>query len=205
MTCGTRSCRHPSVIRAAATGGPVALRIARRAGALVSSWPLRPGTGRAPNICAAREDSAIPSYKRRHRTIQRVGDGAKQFGFSDLQNAVAGDRMGAGVEHERPKLWRRLSEVIQGTVDLRKIAFVTTAHRDMVRVEAQPFQAGSIGRPGLLAILLSHMRERGKKNGAVFNQRLEDVILHDHFLSGAKLGIETTTRHFLKRVFEQIN
>src|SRR6266513_861186 len=85
-----------------------------------------PGTGRAPNICAARADSAISSYKRRHRTIQRVGDGAKQFGFSDLQNAVAGDRMRAGLEHERPKLRRRLSEVIQGAVDLRKIAFVTT-------------------------------------------------------------------------------
>ena len=113
--------------------------------------------------------------------------------------------MRAGVEHERPKLRRRLSKVIQGAVDLRKIAFVTTTHRDLVRIEAQPFQAGSKGRPGLLAILLSHMRERGKKNGAVFNQRLEDVILHDHFLSGTKLGFETTTRHFLKRVFEQIN
>src|SRR5882724_4708885 len=105
--------------------------------------------------------------ERRYRTVESVGNGAKQFGLSDLQNSVARNRLRAGVEHPRPELRCSLRQMIQGPVDLRQIAIVVGQHRNAFGAEAKSRHTRSKGRPGGYIVLLAELSERGNKDHAI--------------------------------------
>ncbi len=54
--------------------------------------------------------------------IKGIGDGAQQFGFHPLDDAVGGHGSGAGVEHVLLDLRRRQGEPVQRGVHLRQFA-----------------------------------------------------------------------------------
>ncbi len=62
--------------------------------------------------------------KGRDRTIERIGDGAEQFRFAFLDDAISRDRLGAGVEDVLFDLRHGQAETLEGAVETGVVAVV---------------------------------------------------------------------------------
>jgi hypothetical protein len=58
----------------------------------------------------------------RDRTIQRIGDGAEDFGFAGLDDGVEGDGLDTGGEDILLYLRDGLGEAVEGGVEVGKVA-----------------------------------------------------------------------------------
>ena len=108
--------------------------------------------------------ASISLQKRRHRAIQRVGDGTKQFRLFFLNHAVGTNGLNTGIQQVLFDLRHGLRQTIERRVNLVQAALIKRQqfHIDLIR-RTQIRHAGVKSLSDLAGITTTDIRERGQE------------------------------------------
>jgi len=133
----------------------------------------------------------LSGNQRRHRAVERVGDGPQEFRLHSLDDTVGGDRLSAGIQDVLLDLRHGLAQPVQGRVQLPQLAFGRRQEAQLdLRGIAERLRALPEGVGGLVRLILAEVSQSREQDGAIRRQRLERVILDERLACRGEMRFE---------------